>query len=419
MGAFNLHIIKNTNFKTVKVKVNFKTKLVKEEITIRNLLRLLLVYSTKKYPSERLLNTASEELYDLTYSSSGMISGNFSILSFEIDFLDPKYTEEYNLENYLDFLFEILFNPNVEGQKFDTDIFKLVKEKVKNNIETENENPSTYASNRLLEEMDKKANYAYNPNGYISDLENMTEKDAYDAYKKMLTKDIVDIFVIGDVNVSEIKEIFNQKFQINTMKKPVGTHFVTHKKFRARTKTVKEAKDISQSKLYMGFKCDEMSLFEKQYVAKVYSFILGGGADSKLFQTVREKNSLCYYISSSFKPINNLLIITSGIDKKAYRKAVSLIKKEIKNMCNGDFDEDSIKKAVATYINSSEATLDSQASIMNNYISHEYLDFDLVDERIKNIQKVTKDMIIEFSKKIHLDTIFLLEGCDTSAEEED
>lgn len=419
MGPFNLHIIKNDNFKTIKVKVNFKSKLKKDDITIRNMLRLILVHSTKNYPSERLLNIESENLYNLVYSSKGMISGNFSILSFEIDFLNPKYTPEYKIENYLDFLYEILFNPNISGKKFVSEEFKLIKEKLKNTIESEIENPRNYALNRLLEEMDKKASYAFNPNGYLDDLEKITEHDLYKSYEKMLKNDVVDIFIIGDISPLDIKNVFDDKFLINTIKKPVGSHFIEHKKFRSRAKIVKEVKDISQSKLYMGFKCNQMTPFEKQYVSNVYSFILGGGPDSKLFQSVREKNSLCYYISSSFKAISDLLIITSGIDKSDYRKAVNLIKKEVKNMVNGDFDEADIKKAIVTYLNSSEAILDSPSSIINNYISSEYLGFDLIDERMKKIQSVTKEMIVEFAKKVHLDTIFLLEGGDTIEQEED
>lgn len=418
MGPFNLHIIKNDHFKTVKVKVNFKSKLAKDEITIRNMLRLILVNSTKKYPSERLLSIESENLYNLGYGSVGIISGNFSILSFELSFLNPKYTPETGFDTYLDFLCEILFNPNINGKKFETENFNLIKERLKNTLESEVENPRKYALNRLLEEMDKKANYSFKPDGYLEDLEKITEHDLYKAYEKMINRDIVDIFVIGDVSATEIKNVFNQKFLVNTIKKPVDTHFINHKKFRARTKIVKEKRDISQSKLYIGFKCDNLSLFEKQYVSHIYSFILGGGADSKLFQSVREKNSLCYYVSSSFKSVSNLLIITSGIDKKDYRKAVNLIKKEVKNMANGDFDDADIKKAVVTYINSSEAALDSPESIISNYINNEYLGFDLLDERIKKIETVTKDMVINFSKKIHLDTIFLLEGGDIDATEE-
>lgn len=84
-------------------------------------------------------------------------------------------------------------------------------------------------------------------------------------------------------------------------------------------------------------------------------------------------------------------------------------------MINGDFDDDDIKKAISTYLNINESLLDSPNGIIKNYVSHEYLDFDLIEDRKKNILKVTKDDIISFAKKIHLDTIYLLESGDDSA----
>lgn len=418
MGPYNLHIIKNDSFKTITVDVKFKNKLIKDEITSRNLLRLNLINSTKKYPTERLMNIESENLYNLEYSSKGILSGNFSILSFKISFLNNKFTDDDNFENSIDFLSEILFNPNVDNKKFESTNFNLVKEHLRNIIESEIEDPRKYALNRMLEEMDKTASYAFNPNGYIEYLDSIDEESLYKEYQKMINEDIVDIFVIGDVSDNYVKEIFSKKMLINTIKKNLGDHFVEHKHFRSRVKTTKEEKDISQSKLYMGFKLDNLTSFEKQYVANIYSFILGGGADSKLFQSVREKNSLCYYVSSSFKPVWNLMIVNSGINKKNYRKAVSLIKKAVKNMSNGDFLEEDIEKAVATYLNGCESILDSESSIINTYVSNEYLNFDLINERMKKIKTVTKDMIVEFSKKVHLDTVFLLQGGDTNEQEE-
>ena len=35
MGAYNLHLIKTTKFKTITVEVNFREKLIKENITLK------------------------------------------------------------------------------------------------------------------------------------------------------------------------------------------------------------------------------------------------------------------------------------------------------------------------------------------------------------------------------------------------
>ena len=79
---YNLHIIQTNRFKTINVKVNFKRKLVKEEITKRNMLVNALFESTANYPTKRLLEIKSEDLYDLSYHGSNYESGIYTILSF-------------------------------------------------------------------------------------------------------------------------------------------------------------------------------------------------------------------------------------------------------------------------------------------------------------------------------------------------
>ncbi len=58
----------------------------------------------------------------------------------------------------------------------------------------------------------------------------------------------------------------------------------------------------------------------------MYSTILGGSAMSKLFQNVREKESLAYSIGSLYLKQKNNIIIKAGIEIENYEKAVNLIK---------------------------------------------------------------------------------------------
>ena len=52
---YNLHLIKTDKFKTISVKVNLKRPIVKEEITIRNLLVNSMLESTEHYKTRREL----------------------------------------------------------------------------------------------------------------------------------------------------------------------------------------------------------------------------------------------------------------------------------------------------------------------------------------------------------------------------
>jgi predicted Zn-dependent peptidase len=409
---YNLHIIKTDRFKTIKVKINFERECKKEEITIRNFLCDILARNSKKYNSERLISIKLEDLYSFCFSSKTQISGNYNILSYDFTFLNEKYTESGMNEESLEFINEILFNPNVTDGKFDLENFNIVKSSLKDLLNAEKENPDRYAVKRLFETMDIDI-LSYDGEGYIEDLDKIDVKNLYDYYLKVISEDNVDIFVVGDVDdkfISQIKDIF--KFDDREIF--TKSHYLNPIDVRKEILDVTEMSNYKQSKLLLGFKVNEMSEFERNYVTVVYNYILGGSADSKLFKKVREENSLCYTINSNFNRLSYTMYIKAGLDLKAKDKAVSLIKEELKNIEEGNFSDDDIAKAVIAYKNSLIQILDSPSSIVGLYENHEYLKTDLRDERMTKIEKVTKDDVINLAKKIKLDTIFLLGGTNES-----
>lgn len=413
--SYNLHIIKTNKFKTVTVKVNFKRKLKKEEITYRNLIINVLCDSTNNYPTKRLMAIATEDLYDLYYSAINYISGKYTIMGFDVTFLEEEYTEKGMLDKSIEFLSDLIFKPNIEKNNnkigFNEESFKLSYNILKNNIISQRENPDSYSRTRMLENMEPNSYISYRSSGYIEDLEKINNTNLYDYYKSVLNSDIIDIFVIGNVNERHIKKVIERNFSnIKTFKKPTETHFITPSKSRFLPKVVKEKQNINQSKLVLGYKIDNMTDYEMRYVLNVYSYILGGGPDSKLFKTVREENSLCYYISSIGQPLTSTLIINAGINKNDYKKSLSLIRKEVRNMRKGNFNDDDIIKAKITYTNSLKELQDNPQNILSLYAGIEYLNSDSLEERFNKMNKVTKSDVVRLASKIHLDTIYLLEG---------
>ena len=57
-------------FKTITVEIDFLRKINKDEITIRNLLKMVLLNSTKNYNTDKKLIIKSEELFDIKIFSS-------------------------------------------------------------------------------------------------------------------------------------------------------------------------------------------------------------------------------------------------------------------------------------------------------------------------------------------------------------
>lgn len=409
-NAYNLHFIKTDKFKTIKIRINFKELIEKEKIVYRNMLSLVLLEATKEFNTRRLIDIECENLYNIGVGAGTNLSGNYHLLSFNTTFLNEKYTEKGMNEKSLQFFLKFIFEPNIEDNKFFLQAFNNAKNILKEDIESFEDVPSRVAFSRLYQNMCPDSPISYRATGYIEDLETITPENLYEYYLEFLKKDNIDIFIIGDIDVNEMEDIIGRNFSINTVKKNNVSHIIEHKEFKKTPKNFKESKNVNQSILIVASKLKNITHFERMYVLSVYNYILGGGPDSRLFKEVREKNSLCYYISSSHSGVANLELINSGIDGKNYDKAVKLIKKQIKEMALGNFTDEEVEIAKINAKAALKEIEDTPSGILNLYEAHEYLGYDLLEERERNIEKVTKEDVINVTKKIKLDTIFLLEG---------
>ncbi len=407
---YNLHIIQTDRFKTVQIIVNYKNELKKEEITIRNFLDDMLLSTCKEYPTSRALSIATEDLYNISVNGANIRSGKYSILSFKCRFLNEKYTESGMNEKSIAFFMNLLYHPNIIDGQFDETSFDIIQKSLEEDIRSTKDNPRRYSLLRLYEVMAPNSKLSYHPSGYLEDLEKITRKNLYTYYQNLIDHSIVDVFVIGDIDPEQVKSYIEQYIVPPKNRMATGEHILNYTSFPEKEQVVKETMDITQSQLLVGCKVDELTPFERQYVMNIYSFIIGGGGDSKLFQTVREKNSLCYFINSNYNYLYHTFVISAGIDAKTFKKTINLIKEQIESMQQGDFGEEMIEKAVATFISGCKEVEDSPTLLSNIYLVHEYMGNDLLEEKIENIQKVTKDMIIELAKKVHVDTVYLLEG---------
>lgn len=135
----------------------------------------------------------------------------------------------------------------------------------------------------------------------------------------------------------------------------------------------------------------------------------GGTANSKMFQNVREKESLAYTAGSNYVRQKNNIYIRCGIEIDNYQKAVDVIKKQLEDMKNGDFEEEEVANA-KKYITSSVRMLeDEQASAITYFIANELSNSELsINDYIDNINNVTKEEIINLAKTINLEMIYFL-----------
>ena len=410
LASYNLHLINTDKFKTITMKVVFSSPIKKDEITIRNVLSDLLLQSSKNYESRRELTIKAEELYAADIYNNTQRIGNYILTSFNLQVLNDKYTEEGNFEEAVKFLSEIIFNPDIKDNGFKEDKLDLVLSNVKVALESIKEDATNYSLLRLMEAYDKESPVSFRMVGYLDDLDKIKTDNLYEYYKKLIEYDYVDIYIVGDFENNTIQEIIKKYFKFRKVKRIRPSYNIDSKKIRRRRLLAKETIDNNQSKLAIACAITKASKYEINYPLVLANIIYGGGPDSKLFKDVREKNSLCYSIYSYPVKLDNLLVISAGIDKENYQKTLDLTTGLLKDMKKGKFTDKDINIAKEYYNTACEEVEESEYKIINEYLSQEILGVEPLEERVKIMNKVTKKDIIKVAKKIEMDTVFLLEG---------
>ena len=409
MDGFKLHVIKTNRFKTVFYSINIRFEDNKDSEVYTSLLSRMLIQTSSKFNSLREINTYCASIYDPSYNIRVLGSGSENILRLTSSFANEKYTEKGMLLKNLEFLTSFIFEPKIVDGGFDKEMFDIQKEKLLEYYKSMKDNPKEYAKSRLAEEMQIKKYKVLKLDDLISGISNLSEVELYNFYQSIMSKGCLDIFICGDVDEKEVKEIFSKLIKFKGTHKKIN-HLVKQHDFKDMPNIVVDKTNNTQSNLIIGFKLDNLSDFERNYVFVLYSWILGGGMSSLLSQTVREKYSLCYYIYAVRQNLFETMKIYAGIDGVNFEKTCNLIQDELENMENGNFSLELFEGVKEIYYNSLIRIEDSQDDLVASYASEIFINNDSISDRKKNMSKVTKEDVMNLAKKVHVDTIYLLKG---------
>jgi len=409
-----IHYIKTDLFKIDLISVFLTRKLDRETITKYTLIPAVLTSGTKTMPTQEAISKEMEELYGAAMDCGIEKVGDNQLLKFYIESINNKYvlTDENLIEEVINKLLEIVFEPLLDSGMFKTEYVEKEKIKIKQLIEGKIDNKDSYALDRMIEEMYKGEPYGLYKYGYVEDLEKINAEDLYKTYIDLLENAKIDIVISGDFNQEAIEKIILENDNIKTLKERTPDYVVnneeTEKKEIKKENVVEESMQVAQGKLVLGLDVLD-NTEESRFVLGVYNTILGGSAMSKLFQNVREKESLAYSIGSKYLKQKNNIIIKAGIEIDNYEKSLNLIKNEIEDMKNGNFDEKDVEQAKQFIIHGINAIVEDQETGVNYYISQEFSETLVTpEEYIEKINKVTKDDVVKIAQKISVNTVYFL-----------
>lgn len=395
--------IKTDKFKSVSGALYFKSPLTKETYTAKKLLGTMLVKSCKKYDTNEKLNVNTLENYDAFYVNDLIRCGNYLINMFGFNCINDKFVDDKVIDKVVDTFCELIHNPNVQDNKFNKAEFDLYYKKLKTKLETEKERTRTYGYNKLLKKMDENNAFSIKPS--LEYLQKLNEYNLYEEYLNLINNSEIELYLVGNFDYKLVanKVLANLKsktFNIEKFNKNVIN--------KEKLEIYKETLNTSGSIMYFGLKLFDLNDYERSYVMPIYSCILGGGAASRCFNTIREENSLAYYCYSRYDKDDQLLTLIAGIEKKNFDKTMDLMLKVLDSM--KQIKEKEIKRAKKEIITSLKQTEDSSSSLISSNYFREFYNEDEMEKRIENFDKVSINDLLKLNDKMIKDTIYLLEG---------
>lgn len=404
LNNYKLHIIHTKRYKTINMSIVFTNEIKKQNITYSNILMDYLNSTNQLYKEKRDIFIKLEDLYNMLNSNSSFRLGNYLITKLEYEFLNPKYTEETMYEETIQFIKDLIFKPDFTNEE----VFKRIKLDIQSELDTIKEDPSFYANLKYNEYFGKDTNISLREIGYQESLDETNLNKIEEYYNELLNKSKIDIYLIGDIN-KKLINIIKDKLVFKTKKTLKEKLYIEHTNIRLKEQIKKDKSDNEQTNTFIGFKLNKLTKEERFITIRLYNLLLGGSPNSYLFKNVREKESLCYTISSYVAISDNILTIYSGINSNNYNKLIKEIKKQIKEIEQGNFKESELEETKIMLLNEYDSIYENGYAALSYKINFDLLGVDL--EYIKqNIKNITKKDILNLTKKINIDTIYLLEG---------
>lgn len=410
--GIKLHTITTNKFKTNLIAVMLTTSLSKENVTKNALLPVVLRRGTKNLKTQEEINKKLEEMYGASLDCGLDKTGDNQVIKFYIESVNDSFlpqNDENMLKTSLEMLLEMIFNPYIEEGAFKKQYVNQEKENLKQIIDGKIDNKARYAIDRCIEEMYKGQPYGLYKYGYVEDLEKIDEQSLYKYYKEFISNCKIDIFISGIFD-TDIKTIIEENQNIKQLQEREPKYIMPEIKGKKSEKenVIQDSLEVNQGKLILGLDLD-LNEDNLRYDAMIYNSLLGGSANSKLFQNVREKASLAYTASSSYFRFKNNIFINCGIEIDNYEKALNIIKEQIEDMKKGDFTEEDIENAKKGIVDAIKTIDDEQDTEITYFFGQELSNTKLdIQSYEKKVRDVNKQNVIDIANKVSINTIYFL-----------
>ncbi|KMT21396.1 EF-P 5-aminopentanol modification-associated protein YfmF [Clostridium cylindrosporum] len=402
-----VYLIKNKSMKSIIVWFMFYMPL-DEKASENALISNILLRGSRKHQSSREISKFLNAAYGSIIGTDINLKGEVYTLGVHLNYINPnlEFVEGDITRDMLKFLEEVIYHPLEENNKFKEEYFQTEKQNLLMQLKGKGDNKESYAFDKTIEVMCEGEAYSIDKLGKISWIESLTNEKCYQRYKEIIKDAPLKVYVMGDIEMDSFTSTLKEIFTFNNAKDLEVN--INHKEVE-KVKEVFEDVDTNQGKLCMGFRTS-IDLNSKEFAAlTIVNRLFGGGADSKLFINLREKESLCYTIYSTLEKHKGMMFVACGIDSSVKNIAKEKIIETLNSIKNGDFTDEHLSISIAGMMHSLTSIRDNKYTYIAylqglNIYGAKYR----LEDLCESLSKVTRDEVIKAANTLTLDTVYFL-----------
>jgi len=410
LNRIRLHVMPTKRFKTFSISLFAGLPLSKETVTPVALIPFVLRRGTSSTPETIAFRERLDEQYGAGFGFDVYKRGDAQIVQFRMDVINDRFVSANKplLAESINFLGEVVTSPAMEDGLLRNKFVVAEKVTLQKRLEAIINDKIRYAAERCMEEMCEGEPYRLHALGQRADIPAITAESLTAAYKQWLSQAALDLYVVGDTSLEEVKSLVANAFHIEQGEAAAYTRPAPTAPVQ-KARTVIEQMEVNQGKLNMGLRMHTSYADDDYPAALLYNGILGGYPHSKLFLNVREKASLAYYAASRFDGHKGICTIQSGIEIANYERAKTIIEEQLASMREGQYSELELNQTKAMISNHLRELQDSAGEMIA-------FDFNAVlsgrertaDDLLAQVQATTAEQIAAIARKVELDMIYFL-----------
>lgn len=369
---------------------------------------MVMVGTGSKYENKNV-NGISHFLEHLMFKGTTKRSGPLDI-SRELDgigaqynaFTDKEMTAYYakassdKLDIVMDVIFDIYLNSKFEEEGIQTERHVVVEE-----INMYNDEPRSIVADNL-----EKLLYGDQPAGWSIAGEKETilglkREQFVDYFSSHYIASNTVISIAGDIDPVVVKEKVQKYFENIRKGKKVEKLAVVEKQEGAQVNVF--YKETDQTHFILGLRSFNMH-DDRRYPLGILASILGGGMSSRLFDEVRVKRGLGYYVSASQgeRTDTGFFEIDAGVNNDRALEAVTVIMEELRKIKKEGVTEAELKRAIDRTIGGTALALEHSNFLAQNLGGSVLFENKVLtpEDELDKIKAVTLDDIKSVTEEI-------------------